>query len=256
MIYNIFIGLQNYSYNLTQIGKEEVDLVCAAYLNGDDFFYLAGTQHSLKNIRQISVFESNEDYMHVDLFPETNYQGMVICKRNITGDWYYTPDGLKLFGSNKTVEFIGHKPFGANKDQLVAISLNSDLYISSDRISALENINSDEFDLTRLIKICQELNDNYAKGNYLSTGILLRSLLDHIPPIFKHESFIQFSSQYSFAGTSFKKNMKHLQDSFRNIADSMLHSPIKRKEVLPTLQQIDFRADIDILLAEIIKTLN
>jgi hypothetical protein len=27
MIYNIFIGLQNYSYNLTQIGKEEVDLV-------------------------------------------------------------------------------------------------------------------------------------------------------------------------------------------------------------------------------------
>jgi hypothetical protein len=244
------------SYNIVNIGEEEVNIICDAYLNGDEAFYLSGIRYSFNRLRQFSIFEITSEFIPVEKIQNQNYNGLTICKKNLIGQWYYTPDGLKLFGIETTTKFIGHKAFGAGKNDEAVILLNSDLYINSDRISALEKIVSDEFDLTKLIKICQELNDNYSIGNYLSTGILLRALLDHISPIFKHDTFANLANQYGFAGTSFKKNMRHLQDSFRNIADSMLHSPIKRKEVLPTSQQIEFKADVDILLAEIIKILS
>jgi len=46
--------------------------------------------------------------------------------------------------------------------------------------------------------------------------------------------------------------MKNLENSLRNIADIHLHQQIKKKETLPNFNQINFMADIDLLLSEII----
>jgi hypothetical protein len=49
--------------------------------------------------------------------------------------------------------------------------------------------------------------------------------------------------------------MANLNNSLRNIADAHLHVQIRQSEVLPTLQQVDFKADLDALLAEIVRIL-
>lgn len=44
--------------------------------------------------------------------------------------------------------------------------------------------------------------------------------------------------------------MQRLNDSLRNLADSYLHVQIRKVESLPTMNQVDFRAELDALLSE------
>jgi hypothetical protein len=78
---------------------------------------------------------------------------------------------------------------------------------------------------------------------------LIRTILNHVPPIFGFQKFEQLASNYG--GKSFKDSMVRLQESARDIADLHLHSVIWAREVLPAFQQVDFRAELDLLLAEI-----
>jgi len=48
--------------------------------------------------------------------------------------------------------------------------------------------------------------------------------------------------------------MGHLNVSMRSIADNYLHMPIRKNEILPNENQIDFSRELDFLLAEIIRT--
>jgi hypothetical protein len=95
------------------------------------------------------------------------------------------------------------------------------------RISELSKIKSVDFDLTKLMKLLEEINDNYAIDNFLSVAILGRAILDHIPPIFNYKTFNEVANNYG--GVSFKKNMGHLNNSMRSIADTYLHSLITKK---------------------------
>jgi hypothetical protein len=47
--------------------------------------------------------------------------------------------------------------------------------------------------------------------------------------------------------------MLNLNNSLRKIADSYLHQPIRKKETLPNKTQINFKNDMDVLFAEIIR---
>ena len=126
-------------------------------------------------------------------------------------------------------------------------------YVENSTIVQLAEIKSEHFDLTCLIKLCKELNDNYSLGNYLSCGMILRSILDHIPPIFKMKNFEEVSSNYG--SRSFKDVVKPLQESTKKIADSYLHTQIRKKEILPTKTQISFQPNLDFILQEIIRIL-
>jgi hypothetical protein len=126
-------------------------------------------------------------------------------------------------------------------------------YVHDERIAELRVIKSELFDLRRLIALCEELNFNYRKGSYLSVAMLLRSITNHIPPIFGFTTFNEVSSNY---GTrSFKKNMEHLNVSMRSIADSFLHDTIRKTESLPVATQVNFSQNLDVLLAEVIRKL-
>lgn len=126
-------------------------------------------------------------------------------------------------------------------------------YVENSTILQLSEVKSEEFDLTRLIKLCKELNDNYSLGNYLSCGMILRSILDHIPPVFKMKNFDEVSSNYG--SKSFKDVVRPLQESTKKIADSYLHTQIRKKEILPTKTQMSFQPNLDFLLQEVIRIL-
>jgi len=84
--------------------------------------------------------------------------------------------------------------------------------------------------------------------------MLLRSIINHVPPIFGCKTFSEVVNNYKGSG-SFKHSMEYLEISLRKIADSYLHIPIRKKESLPNLTQVDYSSDLDILLAEICRLL-
>lgn len=126
-------------------------------------------------------------------------------------------------------------------------------YVSIQRISDLRSIKSADWDLRRLIRMCEEINGAFASESYLSVAMLARAITDHVPPIFGAANFKTYVSQIS--GKSFKGSMQHLQQSLRNIADGALHEQVRKKEVLPTDTQVDFRQDLDVLLGEVVRIL-
>lgn len=132
--------------------------------------------------------------------------------------------------------------------------VKSGVYVSENRINEISETESPKHDTKKLIRLLQELNSAYASESFFSIGILVRAIIDHVPPIFEVETFAQVASNY--AGTrSFKKSMKNLNDSLRNLADSYMHVQIRRSESLPTFIQVDFRADLDCMLSEISRIL-
>ncbi len=124
-------------------------------------------------------------------------------------------------------------------------------FVHPDRLQELRNLAHQSFDFTKLVRFCEELNDNYERGNCLSVVMLGRSIMNHVPPVFGFESFDKFSAGYG--KSSFKSSMKHLSGSLKNIADSYLHEPIRKKEVLPTTTQVNFSQDMDVLLGEVVR---
>jgi len=126
-------------------------------------------------------------------------------------------------------------------------------YVNYSRVRELTIVNSKTYDLTRLLELLRELNVAFQNNSYLSIPMLVRAVLDHIPPVFGQRTFTEVTNNY---GTkSFKDSMVHLDNSSRKIADAFLHTHIRNKESLPNSTQVDFSNDLDVLLSEIYRTL-
>lgn len=130
----------------------------------------------------------------------------------------------------------------------------SDLFVSLTRIDELKLIKSIEFDLAKLTRLCEELNNAYINKCYFTCAMIPRAILDHIPPIFGMKNFVEVINNYPFT-KSIKKNLEHLDSSLRNISDTHLHKQISSKEILPSKQQINFSNDLDVLLGEVLRIL-
>lgn len=126
-------------------------------------------------------------------------------------------------------------------------------FVNQSRIKELKTIKNDDFDITKLIRFCEELNSAFSLENFLSTAMLVRAIADHIPPIFGKTSFTEVANNHG--SKSFKESMKNLDNSSRKISDAHLHTQIRKKEVLPNSNQVDFSNDLDVLLAEIYRVL-
>lgn len=127
-------------------------------------------------------------------------------------------------------------------------------YVSQRRLEELRAQTNGEWDLKRLVRMCEELNSSYEHGSYIACSMLVRSIVDHVPPIFGHKSFAEVASNYA-GGKSFRASMSHLDRSLRNLADGNLHTHIRQTESLPTETQVKFWADLDKLLEEIVRVL-
>lgn len=128
-------------------------------------------------------------------------------------------------------------------------------YVHQSRIKELAAIGAKQFDLRKLIQFCNELNASRRDGNLFSIIMLCRAIIDHVPPVFGLRTFDEVANNY--AGTrSFKESMERLNRSSRKIADQHLHTQIRNGEVLPTITQVDFSNDFDLLLSEVVRILS
>lgn len=130
----------------------------------------------------------------------------------------------------------------------------NDVYVAEQRLSHLRQIRATTFDLSRLIRLCEELNVAHTNRSFISIAMIVRAIIDHVPPIFGCRSFAEVTNNYGGA-KSFKEAMQHLDASLRKVADAHLHVQIRNKEVLPEFPQVDFRSSVDLLLAEIVRIL-
>lgn len=125
-------------------------------------------------------------------------------------------------------------------------------YVDSTRIDELRALPRAAWDLTRLVRMLEELNDAYERGNFQTVPMLVRAIKDHVPPIFGESNF---AGVYNNSTKSLKGNLERLENSLKHIADGQLHMQIRSSEVLPTDSQVDFRSDLAVLLAEIVRRL-
>lgn len=127
-------------------------------------------------------------------------------------------------------------------------------YVDPARITALNLSRVGEWDFKRLIELCREINVAAANRCHMSTAILLRTILNHVAPVLGFSTFAEVANSYgSPKGRSFKSSMQRLELSLRNIADMHLHSSIRSTEDVPSAVQVDFAADLDVLLGEVIR---
>ena len=124
--------------------------------------------------------------------------------------------------------------------------------IAEARLEELRKVLSGEFDFSKLIRLCEEINVAYREGCYCATAMLTRAVLDHVPPLFSKATFNDVASHYG--SRSFKEAMQHLNNASRSVADGHLHEQIRRREALPTAQQVNCAQQLDVLLAEIVRT--
>lgn len=133
-------------------------------------------------------------------------------------------------------------------------------FVSQARIKQLKKIKSTEYDLRKLIQFCEELNYTYTGKCYLSTALLLRAVIDHIPPIFEKFDFSQVVSEYNWSTKkaslkktpSAQKMMERLDGSLRDLANYHIHSHIHKKVSLVDKVQVNFSSEFGILLDEVI----
>lgn len=136
-----------------------------------------------------------------------------------------------------------------------ASKATSESFLDANRLEDLQSLPRNRHDTARLVQMLAELDRAYRSHSYLSCILLIRGILDHVPPIFGVKSFAEVANNYAGGGKSFHESMQHLENSSRKIADSYLHSQIRAKETVPTKAQVEFRADIDVLLGEVVRNL-
>ncbi len=129
------------------------------------------------------------------------------------------------------------------------------VYVDESRIAELRGIASDDFDLRKLVAICEELNVCYRSQCYHAVAALTRALMDHIPPLLDQASFSEVANNYG-GSRSFKDCMQRLEGAARKIADGHLHTQVRASEALPTRTQVNFSNEVDLLLAEIVRVIN
>lgn len=104
------------------------------------------------------------------------------------------------------------------------------------------------FNVTKLLKLIDELNDNYSRENTYASHALLRGLLDHIPPILGCKSFDEVANNYHWSKTD-KNYMKHLAN-FRTQGDDALHRQISADADLLGFDDMPPSVSVDHLLLE------
>jgi hypothetical protein len=256
MLYNIFINDFSGKFNIFGVPEEKMAKVIEAYLNGENSLTLSGKNYLLIDVSEFRIFCHDEEIEQAEKTIRY-YMNNISFHIKTSAGRYLPVRTLKIIGKEVTEKFIGDSAFGEKLNN--AASLNSQLIelINDSRIDELKRIKHIDFDLTRLIKLCEEMNENYKNENYLSVGMIGRTILNHVPPIFGCNSFEEVANNYGGLqkNKSFKKLMQNLNNSLKNIADIYLHQAIRKSETLPNKTQIDFGKELDVLLEEIVRLL-
>jgi len=127
-------------------------------------------------------------------------------------------------------------------------------YIQPDKIEAMRSIPCSDYDLQKLIRLCEEVNFAWNSRCYFTTAILVRAIVDHVPPIFGCSKFSEVANNYA-GSFSFKKLIGEFEKTLRPLADGYMHEQIRKHEAVPDANSVHFVQPLDKLLEEIIRLL-
>jgi hypothetical protein len=249
MRFNLYIETQSDTFNILNLDEVSLNKVVEAYNNGKTTFFLKGKKYWLSKLHEIQIYTFGEGEI------KTVKELVEICNRkhlvdsDFFGNTWLPKKVLGKVGKRVTDKFIT-EDFG-NLKSTKTKELNNDVFVEQSRIEEIKTIKNEKFDFTRLVEILCELNIAFNNNLLLVIPPLVRATIDHIPPVFGKSNFKEVSGSYG--NRSFQDSMNNLDKSSRKIADSYLHTQIRAKEVLPTLTQINFKHDIDVLLQEIVR---
>ncbi|MGA8672919.1 MAG: hypothetical protein WB679_23800 [Terracidiphilus sp.] len=116
-------------------------------------------------------------------------------------------------------------------------------------IGRLAEKQSGAVDVGSLVKMCREINSSYAHANVLATALLMRTVLNHVPPVFGHDTFSQVLANI---GKSLKDSFEHLENGLRKVADFHAHRKIAASESYPSAAQVEpFKPQFELLLQQV-----
>lgn len=211
----------------------------------------AATEIEKFNLRtKIDIFNQYWNKQIITRDSEAIYSGRIVPIHK----YYDATASFVINVSDQLNEFLYlvDKTLAQNKSIEQKIQSGDDgraAYIDKNTLLRISRIKNKNFDLSRLILFCNELDDNYSLKNYHSCAMLLRAILDHIPPIFQKKDFASVCAQHG--GKSFKNIMRPLNETAKKIGDDYLHTQISNKVLVVTKTQISFQANLDVLLNEI-----
>jgi hypothetical protein len=152
-------------------------------------------------------------------------------------------------GTDVTNEFITGAPDRPTAERLPLPAQISSPYVDVRVVKAIRACEGQcQFDVTKLLALVNELNDNYASRHTYASHALLRAVLDHVPPAFGYASFREVANNHPWKPTD-KRYMKKLAD-FRDQADDALHRQISAKADLLSFEDMPSSVCVDRLLHE------
>jgi hypothetical protein len=127
-------------------------------------------------------------------------------------------------------------------------------YVDGALLEEFQELDSaSRWSLDKLVGLARELNGNYAAEHTYACHMLLRAILDHIPPAFGHTSFAQVVANHAW-GTTDAKYAKKLTD-YRNSSDDVLHRQIRTSPSRIGMDDLPPRPCINALLQELLTVL-
>jgi hypothetical protein len=110
---------------------------------------------------------------------------------------------------------------------------------------------SSEFDLSLLSELCREINSSFSAGNNVATVLLMRAVLNYVPPVFGQDTFEQVAAH---CGKSLKESFNTLETGLRKVADFHTHRRIDKLDSYPSPAQMEpFKPQFELLLQEVVR---
>lgn len=165
-------------------------------------------------------------------------------------NWQQVVEAFKERGGSVQELIDSLKNSNQTGTHLIKNSNSTGNFVDLKIIDELRSARSSSFDLSKVIQFCEEINSSFSIENYIATTLLIRALINHIPPVFGQKTFQQVMSQVS---KSRRELFKPLEEISRDVADLHTHDLIRHKENLPTRNQVEpFKPSLEVLLHEVV----
>ena len=177
----------------------------------------------------------------------TDLQGYVATVCEIVTGWGAQQDALYAQ--------VASPPFSSGVESSPSVPMPPKTYVDLRLIEELEELDKTcPRSLDKLLDLARELNSNYAADHPYACHMLLRAILDHIPPAFGYERFAQVVSNHSW-GVTDSKYVKKLAET-RNASDDVLHRQIGNSPSRIGMEDLPPRPYVNALLQQLLNVLS
>jgi len=126
--------------------------------------------------------------------------------------------------------------------------------VDSALIDRLSQTSSLTVDIEFLVRLCKEINSSFAHGNIVATVLVMRAVLNYVPPAFGQSTFEQVVAHTS---RSMKDNFDHLEKGLRKVADFHTHRRIGADGLYPSVAQVEpYKPQFELLLQNVVSNLS